>query len=365
MVKRSSWAFIEYLGFPVLTYRIENGKRVFSVYHRRRPENNQRVFYLKINRDHPTSFDCIQHWMDVIEKLGGFIYFVCDDQDMKEGLFKKPCFFHSNNFEFIKSDSRYLKKEIFEILKNTDKQRLWMRIAHSMMTPFVHAQKHKFNNIYNIDADDIAILIRPDLLAKAFIQMEGVAEKKLVDCLNFDMFVSKTFGVHWSFGVVYVRNPENCLAIFKKNIDWRFNDKLIAKFNVQYIEKYNFNVDWYFTYLRDTNQLKLDTFYIENAVVVHMPDRLLLPWWAFVLVWSENRVELPILENLYNVEGWYSFPVAKHIHKIDIGLSLDEAKKFLNEFYHSDFSFEKDILDIALQRNLISVEQAELYMLKK
>ena len=32
---------------------------------------DQSIFYLKVNRIHKTSFDCLQHWMDVANKMPG------------------------------------------------------------------------------------------------------------------------------------------------------------------------------------------------------------------------------------------------------------------------------------------------------
>ena len=37
---------------------------------------DQPIFYLKVNRIHQTSYDCLQHWMDIANKMGAFCYII-------------------------------------------------------------------------------------------------------------------------------------------------------------------------------------------------------------------------------------------------------------------------------------------------
>lgn len=349
------------LGIPVFQYTHQNGKLKIERCKRHKPKPGQRVFYLKIHRVHTTGFDCIQHWIDVIARMDAFIYFVCDNKKMKEGVFKKPCFFYNEDFDFIKSDRKTLKKEVSLSLHEVERQKLWHRIAYSMLTPFVHAAKHSYDRTYNIDADDIMILTKPELIAEALKKAEFYAEENDLDCFNFDMFVSKSFGVHWSFGIVYVRHPQKCLDIIKKNTGWRYNEYLIEKYSTKYVNEFNFNVDWLFTFLRDTKQLKLKTFYIENSMVIHMPDIALSRHWAFVLKWHSGIVYLPVLDMLYDEKIWRYIPVYKECVKIDIGLEDKAVSDFLNEFYSTTYEFENDILNIARTRKLISEKMYQKY----
>lgn len=325
------------------------------------PKKDQRIFYLKIHRKHATSYDCVQHWIDTIHRLDGFIYFVCDNSDMRAGLFDKPCFFYCLNFDFIKSDRKTLKKEVETLFNGLESSRLWKRIGLSMLTPFTHAASNNYKNVYNIDADDIMILVRPSILAKAFMAAEKKSLNEKLDCLNLDMFVSKTLGVHWSFGVVLINEPKKILSIIKNNVNWRYEEETLKKFKICYAGKFNFNIDWFFTFLRDTQKLKLKTFYIENAAVLHMPDRIVYPWWAFVITWSKDYTNLPVLQYVYHEKVWNKFKIPETLLKVDIGLSQDEYELFLSSFYHSDSSFEKDMANIAMQRGLIAEDVFKYY----
>ena len=64
---------------------------------------------------------------------------------------------------------------------------------------FIHAAKNKTQISYNIDADDILLCIEPKKIRDAFIKAEEYAYLKNLDLFNIDMFLSKSFGVHWSF----------------------------------------------------------------------------------------------------------------------------------------------------------------------
>lgn len=315
---------------------------------------DQPIFYLKVNRIHQTSYDCLQHWMDIANKMGAFCYIICDKKEFEYGMFSKPCFFYRNSFQIISSDRRSLKKPIKKLLAGVDRSKLWQRIALSMTTPFVHAKKNNFSRTYNIDADDIMILARPEKIAKALLQMEKIAELKNVDAMNLDMFVSKSFNVHWSFGVVFVRHPGNCISALRNNINWRKDVENQKKYKTSYVEEFNFNVDWLFTFLRDTKKLNLQTFCIKNAVVVHMPDIAISRHWAFVFQWRNDRLYFPIISEVYRDKKWAYIPIPESINKIDAEIENHEYSLFMQTFYWTDYWFENSMLNIAKNRGLIN-----------
>lgn len=317
-----------------------------------RPKNNQRIFYLKVHRVHRTSFDCIRQWLDVAEKMNAFIYFVCDNPEMELKI-KQMCL-PNRFFAFIKSDRHTLKPEIKKILHKVERQAMWERIAYSMITPFIHAAKNKAAISYNIDADDILLCVEPEKIKQAFLKAEEYARSNNIDLFNIDMFFSKSFGVHWSFGVVLCTNPQKCINAIKSNTNWRTNHELINQFKLSWLNKFNFNVDWLFTFLRDTKQLNMKTFYIEKALVAHMPDIILEHGWAFMLQWKDNNTHFPILSDFYKREIWDSVPIPNECIKIDIDLKEDDYKKFLGNFYDFGVGFEMDMLHYAKERSLIS-----------
>ncbi len=325
-----------------------------------KPKQNQRIFYLKVHRVHRTAIDCIRQWVNIVNKMHAFIYFVCDNPNMKEEIYKNIKL-PNKKFKFIKSDRKTLRHEINKILHKVERAKMWKRIAYSLLTPYVHAQKNNIHVSYNIDADDILLCAEPKKVAEAFIEAENYALKNDIDLLNFDMFYSKSYGVHWSFGVVICTNPSNCLNTLKTNTDWRTNKKLIEKYNICWLDKFNFNVDWFFTFLRDTNQLNMKTFYIENAVVAHMPDIILEHGWAFMLQWKDNNIHFPILTNFYKRAVWDNVPIPAECIKIDVNLQDEDYKHFLCNFYDFGVGFEMDMLNYAKNRNLITNEIYDKY----
>ena len=314
---------------------------------------DQPIFYLKVNRVHQTSYDCMQHWMDIANKIGAFCYIVCDKKEFEYGMFDKPCYFYRNSFQLIPSDRRSLNEVVQKLLSGVERSKLWRRIALSMLTPFVHAEKNKYSRTYNIDADDIMILARPDKIAKALLRMEQIAEDKKVDAMNLDMFVSKSFNVHWSFGVVYMRRPDRCISALKENVVWRKDEENHKKFMTSYVSEFNFNVDWLFTFLRDCKKLNLQTFCIKNAAVIHMPDIAISRHWAFVFQWQDDRLYFPIISEVYQDKKWANVPIPKSVNKIDVGLELNEYSNFMRSFYWTDYWFENSMLNIAKNRRLI------------
>lgn len=324
------------------------------------PHKHKRIFYLKVHRVHRTSIDCIRHWINIADKMNAFIYFVCDNPIMKEDIIKQISF-PNKNFKFIKSDRKTLKTEIKTILNKVERQQMWERIAYSMLTPFIHAEKNNFAISYNIDADDILLCIGSERVCEALKKAEQKAKDEHLDLFNLDMFYSKSYGVHWSFGVVICMNPAKCLNILKENTKWRNNKKLIELYNICWLDKFNFNIDWFFTFIRDTKQLNMKTFYIDKALVAHMPDIILEHGWAFMLQWKNNNIHFPILSDFYKRDVWDTVPIPDECVKIDINLKEDAYKNFLCNFYDFGVSFEMDMLNYAKKRNLISKELYDKY----
>ncbi|MDR2778465.1 MAG: hypothetical protein LBB13_03130 [Rickettsiales bacterium] len=320
--------------YPIFQHTMKNGRGHFSWFKKTNARKDQRVFYLKVNRPHCTAYQCVQQWLDIAEAVDAFCYFVCDDRKMELGIFKNVKF--SNlNFRFIKSDRKTLKSTVKKVLESLS-GRYWWRATYAMLTPFLHMIEHNFSSSYNIDADDLRILLAPDKIKNILQKVEEYAEEKELDCFDLDIYPTRTFGTHWSFGVVYVRTPEKCLEAIKNNKDWRRNTALIEKYKTEYVleskwEFRNDTIDWVFSFLRDTEQLRLQTFYVENLRVVHMPDRLLDYWWPFILHWHDNNLFLPLLHEFYNEKLWGTLPIADGVVKIDVGLTDEDFYTYMHK----------------------------------
>lgn len=352
---------------PVFDIIKNNRKLKIKLANQDKPKSkDQSIFYLKVNRIHKTSFDCLQHWMAVANKMpgGAFCYIVCDNKKFEYSMYENPCYFYPGSFKVIKSDRKQLNNEVSRLFSGTERSGLWQRIALSMMTPFVHADKNGFTKSYNIDADDIMILARPEYIASALTKMEKYASDNDYDSVNLDMFVSKSFGVHWSFGLVFMKNPAKCLKAFKENIEWKNDLERISRYKIAYVNDFNYNVDWLFTFLRDSHQLKLSTFAIKNALVIHMPDIAISRHWAFVFQWKTDKIYFPIIHKLYGDSKWANLPLAGSVKLIDANLGVNEYMNFVNIFYWTDYGFENSMLSIARDRNLVSECQYKYYYSK-
>lgn len=352
-----------FFDFPLLqVYRNEEGKRKWSLFHQNVARREQRIFYLKINQTSRTAFICMQRWHDVADLMGGFIYFVCDNNELKFKVLNQ-IWFHNLNFKFIRSNRTKLKNVLKRIIVRGGRK--WRIIGHAMMTPFLHAAKHRYPRSYNIDADDIEIFLRPQLVAKALTCAEEHANKSELDCFNLDMFVSRSFGTHWSFGCVYVRNPQKCVDAVIRNKNYINDRERISRYKVDYVldtSWHDDNVDWFFSFLRDSGQLVMGTFYIENAYVVHMPDIVFEHEWAFYFKWSEGHVYHPVLDREYGDNRWAILPIARGIVKIDINLSDEDKYDYLRNYRFCDNKFREHCLQVAFDRGVVDRETYDKYM---
>ena len=354
------------LGFPVFQYRKKGGRMRLTRGKYGKPRQDQRVFYLKVHRPHRTSFHCIQHWLNIAEACNAFCYFVCDNKEMEYEIFKKVKF-PNLDFCFIPSDRKTLKGTVEKTMTGRNCKK-WRSVAHSMLTPFLHAAENNFTRSYNIDADDIRILLAPGLVAKALVKAEEHADREELDCFNLDMYLSRSFDVHWSFGIVYVRTPGKCIEVFKQNENWKENSNLIAKHKTSYVldEFFIVNIDLMFSFFRDTEQLKMGTFYIENARVVHMPDILSEYWWTFMIHWKDNSVILPMQREFYNDMVWGTLPIPSGLVKIDLSLTDRDYWRFMratNGFaWERDFHQWKRWLEIAKKQGKVDEDTCNKYL---
>ncbi len=310
-----------------------------------KPKKNQRIFYLKVHKVHMTSYECIKQWVDIANKMNAFIYFVCDNPEMKSGIFTNVIF-KKRNFDFIKSDRKTLKEYFKKVLIAETKK--WERVGFSILTPFTHASKYKHDITYNIDADDIMILNNTEQTAQALYKAEKYALDNNYDVINFDLYVSKTFGVHWTFGIVICLNPDNCIEAIKNNCQ---SEKYYKDY---YLNKIGYNIDWFFSFLRDENILKIGTFYIENAMAVHMPDIMLRPSWAILMQFKNGYIHYPILETIYKETAFNKKKIIPSAIKISADINEDSFVDYLHKLYFWKYDMEFDCLSALKYRGLIN-----------
>lgn len=322
-----SFSRIHVLGIPVLEY-IKKGKRrkySFPSKRRNRPYPEQTAIYLKVNRWHETSFMCIQQWVSIAATIGAYCYIICDNKKLKSEICKNVLF-PNDIYSFISSNRISLVTLVNKIISI----KRWINTSYAHLTPFWHASANGIKCHWNIDGDDIILLVNINEVARVLKQAEEYANNHDVHCFGLDMFVSRTYGVHWSFGVTYVRKPNECLKIIENNADWKHDYARHKKFNIDYLKSTNLNLDWFFTYLRDTKQLKVKAFYADNLAVCHMPDRLLSLYGAYIGEWKNGELHFPILLNVLKNKRRGLLPIFKNCVKIDADIKESALQEFLN-----------------------------------
>lgn len=317
---------------PIIDISVINNK--WQMYKKPKPYKNQKIFYLKVNRDILVSYSCIDYWLEIAYKMDAFVYFICDNNYLKWNIIKN-CKFFNNNFIFVKSKRRKSRK----IVKYFPELR-WQNVGSAILTPFFHSVKNNYLNTWHIDADDMMFLNNSSDIINAIYKVENYANINDLDAINLDTITSNWYGMQWAFGFVYVRNAQKCIQKCIKNRNYKNNFKIIEEYKLHYINSnISDNIDLLFTILRDTNQLNLKTFYIENSVFIHEPDRLLLNYTAFINRWHNGNLEFLIRSLLFNDTEHSFTPIFKNCIKFDVGIQKDAYIDFLNSNfpYKSEF----------------------------
>ena len=301
---------IYFLGLPIIDISLFPTHNTLSFYKKPKPYKNQKIFYLKVNRWHITAFHSINYWLELANKMDAFVYFVCDNKDFQYSILYE-CKFFNKDFIFINSDRVTMKKVVKIFSKGK-----WQNVANAIFTPFIHSVKNNYLNTWHIDADDMIFLNNQDRIANALYKVEEYANQNDIDAINLDTLTSHWYGIQWAFGLVYVRNPKQSLNKCFENKDYKNNYQMISSYNLAYINSIiSNNVDLLFTVLRDTKQLNLKTFYIENAVLIHEPDRLLSEWTSYIIQWHNGNLEFLLNNLLQNINK--KIPIFKTCIKFD------------------------------------------------
>ena len=151
--------------------------------------------------------------------------------------------------------------------------------------------------------------------------VQNKAEMDDLSAFSLDMWRSRTLGRHWSWGVAYVNDNVNFREIFSKNMDLNWF------MPYRHIEV-NSNLDWYFTYLKDYMQLKIETFYVENMYFIHWGSFFRNPLAATVFLWDNGKVIFPVMRYVFKNENLGNVKIADCL-KINFNLSQNEGMYFI------------------------------------
>lgn len=256
-------------------------------------------------------------WLDIIQELGADYYFVCDNKWLEHKVMKL-CIFRDLDIKFIPS---FHKNKIHKA--DYLYTGFWRNATYAHLTPFYHAKQNNIAKFWSIDADDTFLLMKAERTAKALKQVKDYADFDEMDIVSLDMWLSRTFGQHWSFGVTYVDTTKTDFVDIFENIsssDWMDSYKEIEEV---------FNLDWFVTYLRDKTSIKVGSFYIDNCWFVHFGDVIGNPIYGWVNYWKDGWIHYPILEYVYNNRQTGCLPICNEAERIDVGASEKEGMKLL------------------------------------
>lgn len=306
--------YVSVMGEKQLMHYYKNGKLKFEQEVLPRAYNAEKIIYFKINRNSTYAIHCIQNWVDVANMLNYDYYFICDNNELKREVLKSVNF-HNTDIKFIPSMRDELK-DINEIFYTGR----WKYATFAHLTAFYHAKKIGINKVWMIDADDTQFMLNPYRISQILQTVELESEQKHYHMISLDMWRSRTAGRHWTFGIAYMNSFDFCRIFEMETKQWMEFEQLAE-----------YNLDWYFSYLKLTNVANIVTFYVNNCYFIHWGNMLTNPIGSSIMFWHDSRVTYPILDNILEDHEMGDIPIADCIC-IDIGSSKKEC---LDQFKES------------------------------
>lgn len=140
--------------------------------------------------------------------------------------------------------------------------------------------------------------------------------------LSLDMWYTKSCVGHWTFGISYTDNTVDWFRIMSEHVkDTRFKESSSPP-----------NMDGYFTYLRGLNDVRIESFYVENLRFLHYSNDFFRRPWAFGYYhWSNGRLVFPILRDCFGMENLGTVNIPDEVLKIDMGIADEESRTAMIE----------------------------------
>ena len=271
----------------------------------------KRFFYLKIDRWDFNTVRCFQKWINTINELNADFVVICDKPELQKEILRKITF-NNSNIKFIKSERKLTKSIIGKICSPR-----WYNAGCAHLTTFLHAKANNIKEFWNIDADDTMFLCDSKRTANLIKTVETYAKTNNVDVFSLDMWRSRTRKKHWTFRVTYTRNIEKIVELLKNET---------GTWNGPYEKLMDtLNVDWYFTYLKDSTLLNIQTFYVENCRFLHCGDFLGNIFGACLCYWENGYVYFPFIDGLTKNRKLSQIPIADDCVKFDLNISEKEG----------------------------------------
>ncbi len=310
-----------FLNIPIFKIYSQNQKKKywFPNLHKQKINTDKPVFYLKINRFESFTLFCIQHWINIVNEMNADFYIVCDNKKLEINVLKK-IIFRNCNIKIIKSK----KNNIINRIVKTIATKTWYNAAFAHLTPFFHAKENNIKDFYTIDADDTMFLLPKEKCKLILNEVKTYAKKENISAFSLDMHLSRTFGKHWSFGITYINDNVDWTEIFSqnKNQNWTKN----------YPDVNDYNIDWFFTWLRDCKILKNEIFYVENLPFIHFGDCLSSPYFWGLYIWHNAKIEFLTAEIINENMEKSIINIDKNAVKLDCGIKSPQETSFTELF---------------------------------
>lgn len=286
-------------------------------------------FYLKINRREKYTFRNLQHWIDIVEGIEGSDYCILCDNTILQKEVLEQVRFTKEPVAFLESEKQSADlNEIVPNITNAD----WRNAGYAHLTTFLDAEKKEYPCFWNIDADDTHICLESGRARELLCEAEAYARGNQIDMMSLDMWTTRTYGNHWSFGITYSNNRADWMSVMKRYC----RDEELKARQIR-------NVDGYFSCLKTCTSLKIETFYFENLRFIHYSnDFFKRPDVSGFFIWKEGELNLPILSCCFGLEQLGRLPIAKQVIKLDIGITDEESTEALLAYA---LPFERQLLE--------------------
>lgn len=276
----------------------------------------QPPMYFKVNRVTDFTKPCVQHWVNIAYQMKADYFIICDNKQM-EYLLLRSVSFPSSEIKFISSIRKPLKK-VCQTLCTP----FWENATYAHLTPFYHSNDKKF---WAIDADDTMLCLKHRRVGEALKKTQNMVDKEGISAISLDMWRTRSYGKQWSWGVAYINDNIDFCSIFENNKD--------LSWTTHYLDcDYRFNLDWFFTYLKDFKKQKIETFYIDNSYFIHWGNFFRGPTTWHICLWSKGFLTYLILKYVFCDENNQDISVLKipeDCRKISINVLEYEGKRFL------------------------------------
>lgn len=271
--------------------------------------------YLKIKRKEGYSIFCLQEWIQTVHKLGYDCYIVCDNPDLYK-ILGKQIVFPSKKFQIIKSQTG-----VFSSLLKKMISRCWLKAGVAHFTTFTHADTNGYKYFWNIDADDTTFCCNLEKRYELLKRAEEYSLRNDLDAFSYDMWWTRSVGTHWSFGITFTKTKKNFVQWINSyaNDSWQRNYK---KYNVDY------NVDWFFTFAKESNILKCESFFCEDLILIHWGDFFRNNFASNISYFKDGELHDFLHERLFNSQS-QTWKIPGNIPLISMHNSLKESELYM------------------------------------